>query len=86
MKRGEVIRHTFIVKLWIEETAEEAGRATWRGHVTHVNHETGATPVYVQRLGDIGAVLVPYLVRMGVRVGWWWRVRRWWYARRRQRR
>ena len=29
--------HSFIVKVWIEETAEETGAiALWRGHVVHV--------------------------------------------------
>ena len=27
---------SFIVRLWLEETADEAGQPVWRGHVTHV--------------------------------------------------
>ena len=27
---------SFIVRLWLEETAVDAGQAVWRGHVTHI--------------------------------------------------
>lgn len=27
---------SFIVRLWLEEAADEAGQPVWRGHVTHV--------------------------------------------------
>ena len=27
---------SFIVRIWVEETAEESGRSSWRGHITHV--------------------------------------------------
>lgn len=27
---------SFIIKIWLEETAGETGRVVWRGHVTHV--------------------------------------------------
>ena len=32
----ETLAHTFITKLWVEETAEESGQTLWRGHITHV--------------------------------------------------
>ncbi|HSN74949.1 MAG TPA: hypothetical protein VL334_07635 [Anaerolineae bacterium] len=32
----ESTSHSFVVKIWIEDTAEEAGQTLWRGHVTHV--------------------------------------------------
>ena len=57
--------HSFIVKVWIEETAEEAGKATWRGHVTHV---PSGERRYIDSLDDIIAFLSFYLEGMGVDV------------------
>ena len=28
---------SFIVKVWVEDHAEEAGHRVWRGHITHVS-------------------------------------------------
>jgi hypothetical protein len=66
--------HSFIVKIWLEETAEEAGRATWRGHITHV---PGGERRYIGDLDDIPAFVAPYLEGMGVRFRTWRRVGRW---------
>jgi hypothetical protein len=55
---------SFIVKIWLEETAEEAGRATWRGHITHV---PSGERRYLQRLDEIARFIAPYLQAMGVR-------------------
>jgi hypothetical protein len=61
----EANTHPFIVKIWLEESAEEAGEATWRGHITHV---PSGSRRYISRLADISAFIVPYLKQMGVRV------------------
>lgn len=66
--------HSFIVKIWLEETAEETGQATWRGHITHV---PSGERRYVQDLDEITAFIAPYLEQMGVRVNLRERVRRW---------
>lgn len=55
--------HPFIVKIWLEETAEEAGQATWRGHITHV--PTGKR-CYMQHLDEIVAFIADFLREMGV--------------------
>jgi len=70
----EVSTHPFIVKIWLEETAEEAGRATWRGHITHV--PTGERR-YLKGLDEITAFIAPYLEEMGVKFEMGWRVRQW---------
>lgn len=31
--------HTFLLRVWIEETMDEGGRLTWRGHITHLPDE-----------------------------------------------
>lgn len=56
--------HSFIVKIWLEETVEEAGTPTWRGHVTHVGDEERR---YLESLDEIPAFIAPYLKEMGVR-------------------
>jgi hypothetical protein len=55
--------HSFIVKIWIEESLEEADEATWRGHITHVPSEERR---YLQNLDDIIDFVAPYLHRLGV--------------------
>jgi hypothetical protein len=74
MDQMENTNHPFIVRIWIEETAGEAGQATWRGHITHV--PTGKRH-YVGKLDDIPDFIAPYLERMGVCVGIRHRLRRW---------
>ena len=65
---------SFIVKVWVEERAEEAGRGVWRGHITHVlGHERH----YLKNLGEIEDFIAPYLESMGVKLGVRWRMRRW---------
>ena len=57
---------SFIIKVWLEETVEETGRATWRGRITHVPSEKQR---YIEDLDAIASFIVPYLERMGVRFG-----------------
>ncbi|NLS77503.1 MAG: hypothetical protein GXY76_09620 [Chloroflexi bacterium] len=67
---------SFILKVWVEETAEEAGRVTWRGHITHVPSNLRR---YIQDLGEIERFVAPYLERLGVqleRPAWWRRLLR----------
>ena len=56
--------HSFIIKVWLEETLDTTDRVVWRGHITHV--PTGERR-YVQHLGDIVAFIVTYLQMMGVK-------------------
>ena len=67
----ELYTHSFIVKVWLEETVEEAGQAMWRGHVTHV---PSGERRYIKDLNEIRAFIAPYLERMGVRFQKYWRV------------
>ena len=54
----EATTHPYIVKVWLEETAEEAGRATWRGYVTHV--PSGKRRCF-EHLDDVAAFIEPLL-------------------------
>ena len=65
MDLPEATTQSFIVKIWLEETAEETGRARWRGHITHV---PSGERRHLKDLGDITAFIVPYLERMGVKL------------------
>lgn len=37
MDETESDAQSFIVRVWVEERAEEADRGLWRGHITHVS-------------------------------------------------
>lgn len=65
---------SFIVRVWVEERAEEAGRGVWRGHITHV---PGGERRYLKNLDEIGDFIAPYLETMGMKPGMPWRMRRW---------
>ena len=71
MEQNESHTQSFIVKIWLEETLEEDGRATWRGHITHV---PGGERRYLKQLSDIVAFILPYLDKMGVRRDRRWRI------------
>ena len=74
MDETESEAQSFIVRVWVEERAEEAGRGIWRGHITHVpSHERR----YLKKLDEIGDFIAPYLESMGVKLGVRWRMRRW---------
>ena len=56
---------SFIIKIWLEDTLDEADEATWRGHITHV---PSGERSYLKSLADIGHFVTRYLVAMGVKV------------------
>lgn len=58
--------HSFIVKIWLEETASESSKVLWRGHITHVVSEQRR---YLQDLDEIEVFIRPYLKEMGVAFG-----------------
>lgn len=64
---------SFIVRVWVEECAEEGSRGIWRGHITHVF--TGRR-LYLKNLDEIGDFIIPHLEAMGVNPGIRWRMRR----------
>jgi hypothetical protein len=70
----ELNTHSFIIKIWLEETAEGGDQAVWRGHITHV---PSGERRYVQHTDEITAFIVPYLQSMGVKLD-----RRWWMRQR----
>jgi hypothetical protein len=73
IRLSRIAPQSFIIKIWLEETAEEAGRATWRGHITHV---PSGQRQYIQNLDRIPWFIMPYLEAMGVEFGVLWRMTR----------
>lgn len=65
---------SFIIRIWFEETVEEDGRATWRGHITHV---PSGKRRYVTDVEGITAFIVTYLEDRGVELGLRGRLKRW---------
>lgn len=44
--------HSFIVKIWLEETTGRANRGMWRGHITHL---VSGEQRYVKDLAELSA-------------------------------
>jgi hypothetical protein len=42
--------HSFIIKVWVEDSLDSPGERRWHGYVTHV---PSGTRVYIPRLEDI---------------------------------
>ncbi len=57
--------HSFIVKIWLEEPADDDNKGKWRGHITHV---PDGERRYLKGVGEIADFIVPYLASMGVQV------------------
>ena len=50
--------HSFIVRIWLEETVAETGQTVWRGHITHV---PSGVRRYFDDLDTIKRTIMPYL-------------------------
>lgn len=59
---GITLTMSFIVKLWLEEIAEETDQMVWRGHITHV---PSGTRRYFSTLDQIADFITPYLAEPG---------------------
>jgi hypothetical protein len=66
--------HSFIIKIWLEETLAEDGRTIWRGHITHV---PGSERRYFKDLDEVAIFIFPYLQQMGVKPNWTLRIKHW---------
>jgi hypothetical protein len=65
---------SFIVKVWVEDSAEADGHGVWHGHITHIpSHERR----YLKNLDEIPDFIAPHLEAMGVKLGMRWRLRCW---------
>lgn len=58
--------HSFVIKIWLEETDERSDSSVWRGHVTHVPSRNRR---YVDGLQGITDFITIYLEQLGADVG-----------------
>lgn len=72
----ETNTHSFIIKIWLEETPEETERVVWRGHITHV---PSGERRYLKECDDVVFFILPYLEQMGVQLSGCQRVQRWFH-------
>jgi hypothetical protein len=70
---AEETTNSFVVRIWLEETTEEGGHATWRGHITHV---ASGERRHIEDLDQIKTFIAAYLDRIGVPSGWTWQLKR----------
>ena len=63
--QNEFGRHSFVIKIWLEEEKDSPGREKWRGHITYVNTKEKR---YVERLAEITAFIAGHLVTAGALV------------------
>lgn len=64
MDTTDAMSHSFILKIWLETTAEEIGGARWVGRIVHVPR---AQATYFRDLNEIPQYLLPYLEEMGIK-------------------
>jgi hypothetical protein len=74
MSLNETSIHSFIVKIWLEESSNESDPPTWRGHITHVPSRKRR---YLRNLDEITDFIALFLQSMGVHLGKRWQVKQW---------
>ena len=70
----EADTHSFVIKIWLEETAVDVGQVVWRGQITHVPSKQQS---YFMKLEDIPLFILPHMKTMGVQPEWRWRMQFW---------
>ena len=65
---------SFIVKVWVEDSAGKNGRGVWHGHITHVPSYQRR---YLKNLDEIKDFIAPHLAEMGVKLTRRWQLRDW---------
>lgn len=65
---------SFIVKVWVEDSADETGHGVWHGHITHV---LSSERRYLKSLEEIPDFIAPHLEEMGIQLGLRWKLRSW---------
>lgn len=67
MKSSQTESHSFVVKVWVEETTKHNKSTIWRGHITHVMSRQRR---YFDDLSEVQLFIQGYLDQMGVKIGW----------------
>ena len=58
----EKTTHSFVIKIWLEQTQEELNHVVWRGRVVHV--DTGER-VFIKDYDEILSFISPYIEQLG---------------------
>jgi hypothetical protein len=74
MAQTESNTHSFIVKIWLENSSETSGRVRWRGRILHVPDHAAR---HFESLNVIALFIAPYLKAMGANPGIGWRMWGW---------
>jgi hypothetical protein len=61
MSLPEEHTQSFVVKIWVEESAEESGQTRWRGRIMHVPSQRSRS---FEKLSAILEFIKPFLQRM----------------------
>lgn len=62
MEPSQPTDQSFIIRIWLEETAVEANETTWRGKITHVS---SGDYRYFEDLSVVADFIDVYVQRMG---------------------
>lgn len=69
--------HSFVIRIWLEETTQESGQTVWRGHITHV---PGGERRYLRDLNEIPAIMTQYLIEESAQAGTRSWIKKWFNA------
>ncbi|MBV9788457.1 MAG: hypothetical protein JOZ51_09810 [Chloroflexi bacterium] len=67
----ELYSHSFIIRIWREQTDERSDRAIWRGYIRHVPSRQQR---YLRSFEDIVFFIIDHVEPMNVHIGLAWRV------------
>ncbi len=65
MELPEYTNQSFVIRIWLEELAEETGDVNWRGHITHIPSNER---LFFENPHDIVAFVVSYLEAVRIRL------------------
>lgn len=71
---GELLSDAFMIRFWLEDTAQNNKATPWHGQITHVSSGESR---YIKDLHGLLDYAVHFLKSMGARIGWDWRIRSW---------
>lgn len=63
--------HSFVIKIWLEETADENASNLWRGHISHI---PSGEKRYIQNLNEMMFFVFPYIEEIGIKIPLKWRI------------
>ena len=54
--------HSFVIKLWLEQSGDDVNRIVWRGYITHV---PDGERRYLKKVSDVTDFIDGYLPQLG---------------------